>query len=558
LSRSRLETSLSLPSVSLGAVPVTGTWGPGAWGVAALLLAYGLVWVLLYALTTLSPPVDNVEQLVWLRSMEWGYFKHPPLPTWVLGAAAHVLPATPGMTYALGAAFTLGSLALMWQLLRQLRGNAYAVLALLAALCITLYCGRLYYFNHNVVLMGWVACTAWLSWRVAVRPSLTGWALLGLVSGLGMLTKYQFVVALAVVGLWWLRLRGWQHAQHRWGPLVAAAVASLVFAPHLAWLATSGWMPMEYANSSSLGQDYAVPQRMRHSLQFGADWLLNRTLPAWLVLGAVIWWSRRGRLPHATAALQPATAAEVARQSLVRDFLLLWGLVPLAFMIGMGVLGGVKLHLHWGTAFMLWTVPAAMELLRLGPRLQGRAAARAVQAAWAAFVIVQALVLAQAWMASPQGKRGYKADHTDHFPSAEVAASIADKAREVLGGPIEIISGTQALAGAVAVQLPEQPRVLVLGNLSYSPWIAAEELRRARVIEVFVAPGALPAGAYRALGQLAWRPGVSQYSRDDLHDWLRAAREAPQKAVPANVPAQPEVPVSPEHLSGRRPKPTHG
>ena len=67
-------------------------------GVALLMAVYGLVWVLLYALTTLSPPVDNVEQLVWLRSMEWGYFKHPPLPTWILGAVATVFDATPELT----------------------------------------------------------------------------------------------------------------------------------------------------------------------------------------------------------------------------------------------------------------------------------------------------------------------------------------------------------------------------------------------------------------------------------------------------------------------------
>ena len=91
-------------------------------GVALLMAVYGLVWVLLYALTTLSPPVDNVEQLVWLRSMEWGYFKHPPLPTWILGAVATVFDATPGLTYLLGALATLASLALYWHLLRGLRG----------------------------------------------------------------------------------------------------------------------------------------------------------------------------------------------------------------------------------------------------------------------------------------------------------------------------------------------------------------------------------------------------------------------------------------------------
>lgn len=509
----------------------TPVWSARSWAlhlpvldgalVALVMAVFGVVWVAAYGMATLSPPVDNVEQLIWLRSLEWGYFKHPPLPTWMLGAAAAVFGATVELTYAVGALVTLGSLALFWRQLRAMRGNRYATLALLAALCITFYCGRIYYYNHNVVMMLWVALAAGLSWRLTWRPSLWGWAALGLVSGLGLLTKYQFVIASAVVGIWWLRLQGWRHPVHRVGAPLAAAVALLVFSPHLAWLATHGWMPLDYANASSLGHDLSLPGRLLHTLQFSADWLLNRSLPAWLVLGAAAWWARRqGDRPRGGETVTGVMGyAELSRQ-----FLLLWGFVPLALMALMGLLGGIKLHLHWGTAFMLWSVPAVME------GCAARAAwtsLRTVRAAWAAFAVVQALVMAQSWMASPKGLRGYKPDHTDYFPSERVAARIARQAHAVLGGPIDIISGQQALAGAVAVRLPEQPRVLVLGSFAYSPWIQPGELKAARAIEVFSAPGKLPAGAYRVMGQLAWRPGVSELSMNDRGDWLRAAKEEP-------------------------------
>ena len=473
-------------------------------GVALLMAVYGLVWVLLYALTTLSPPVDNVEQLVWLRSMEWGYFKHPPLPTWILGAVATVFDATPGLTYLLGALATLASLALYWHLLRGLRGARYATLGLLAAMGITLYCGRIYYYNHNVLLMLWVALTAWLSWRLAVRPSLGTWALLGLVAGLGMLTKYQFVLALAVVGLWWLRLQGWRQAAHRNGALLAALVAALVFAPHLYWLVSHEWMPLAYAKSSALGHDLRGTQRLLHGLQFALDWLLNRSLPAWLVLGGSWWWARR----------QPAAAAVQAEAGtpvlLARQFLLLWGVVPLVLMLLMAWLGGSKLHLHWGTAFMLWTVPAVMECV--GARAPW-SALRTVRAAWLVFALVQALVMAQAWMASPKGVRGYKADHTDFFPSERVAASIDRQAQALLDGPVDVISGPQELASVIAVRLPSKPRVLVDGRLEFSPWIRSEELPGLRVIEVFYASSSLPPGAYQAEGNVAWRPWKNSVSK---------------------------------------------
>ena len=253
---------------------------PASWvltplSVALLLLAFGLVWSGSYALTAFSPGTDNIEQLVWVRSLEWGYYKHPPLTTWLLGAAAAVFGPSVGLTYVLGTLVTLAALGLFWALLRSLRGAPYATLATLAALCITFYNGRLYYFNHNVVLTLWVACAVVLTWRVTQRPQISTWVLLGLVSGLGLLTKYQFVLALAAMGLWWLHLRGWRHPIHRQGALWAAVCALAVCAPHFHWLQTQGWMPFAYARSASLGAALEGAQRVGVALEFTLDWWLN-------------------------------------------------------------------------------------------------------------------------------------------------------------------------------------------------------------------------------------------------------------------------------------------
>jgi hypothetical protein len=71
---------------------------------------------------------------------------------------------------------------------------------------------------------------------------------------------------------------------------------------------------------------------------------------------------------------------------------------------------------------------------------------------------------------------------------------------------VDIIIGPQALAGRIAMELPERPRVYVERNLQYSPWIREEELPSARIIEVVVAPDPLPEGFTRAYGVWAWRP----------------------------------------------------
>ena len=486
---------------------------------AVLLGVFAAVWLGLLWSTTNVAPSDNLEQLAWLGALEWGYYKHPPLPTWLIGAAAALFGVSEGLSYIVGAACTLSALALFWRLMRALRGPAYASLALLAALCITFYTGRLYYYNHNVVMMLWLVLCASLTWRLTQRPSLGQWLALGVVIGLGMLTKYQMVIAVVCVALWGLRMRWWANPVRRRGVLLAAVAGLLVFAPHLNWLIEHDWLPLRYAEQSSIGAAMPLARRPLHALAWVGDWLFNRTLPAWLLLLAASWWAMR-RAPQAEAAARQSASA-TDRQ--VRDFLLIWGVVPLLFMTTMGLLGGVHLQMQWGTAFMLWTVPAVMEWTRRGAVWTSPATLRA---AWSVFVLVQAALLLQYWMASPSGMPGFKAHHFNHFPADRLAKSIAGAARAELDGPIDIISGTYDVAQAVALRLPERPRVLIFGETRYSPWISPDELATARIIEVFPARE-LPPGAQWATAGWAWRVGVSEQSKLKVIDWLRMRRESP-------------------------------
>ena len=468
---------------------------------AVLLAVYGVIWLAINWVTALAAPGDNVEQLIWMRSLELGYFKHPPLPTWIMAVGAAIFGSSIGLTYVLGGVITLGSLAIFWKLLCNMRGKAYAMVGLLAALSITFYCGRLYYYNHNVVMMLWISLAVALTWHVTQKPSLAGWACLGLVSGLGMLSKYQYVLALGVIGLWWLRIGAWRNPVHVKGAALATAVGLLVLSPHLYWLTTHDWMPMQYAESTSLGLHLDTADRIKMSLTFALDWIFNRCMPAWMVLGAALWWGRR----HTDKAGAQAARLEArsSEDKMLREFWLLWGLVPLLSILALCLFTGSYLHLQWGTAFMFLCVPAVMERLR-SPQSWGGAGR--MRAAWVTFAVLQALLLLQFWLASPMGLSGYKSSHQNHIPVDKIVEGLAPAAHKALGGPIDIIIGPQALAGRIAMELPERPRVYVERSLQYSPWIHARELATARIIEVMVAPDPLPQGVTRAYGVWAWRP----------------------------------------------------
>ncbi|NMM81244.1 hypothetical protein B2J86_09965 [Acidovorax sp. SRB_14] len=476
-----------------GLASVDWTW--------AILGLFGVLWLWHLSSVALSPPADNIEQLTWVRSLQWGYYKHPPLPTWALWAFVQVAGWSAWSSYLLGALCTLASLALYAALLREMYGRHYALVGLLAALCITFYNGRLYYYNHNTALTLWVAASAWLWWRILTRPQLRWWLALGVVAAAGMLSKYQYAVT-ALCGLWLFARHGlWRDPLQRRGLVLAVAVALALVLPHALWLLQQERGPIAYAMQSSLGAQLGPVERLTASTKWLADWLLNRCLPALLLLVAV-WWAQR-RLAAPGARLPPSAGPQHAAQTAERgaSVLLCWGLLPPLFMAAMGVLGGVDLQLQWGTAFAMWTVPALMAWLRL--REEALAVRRVLVLGGVFFVLLQALLVWQSYDSSAFGRHRPRSPHWREFASEELALAVAGPARQALGGPISIIRGPATVSGVVALWLPEQPRVLIDGNLAVSPWIAPGEPERLGVLNLWP-PGTGPEDAHRVRGGWGW------------------------------------------------------
>lgn len=466
--------------------------------VAAALALFGAVWLAVLGATSLVAPVDNLEQLVWSRSLQWGYYKHPPLPTFIARLAIDAFGASAWTTYALGAAMTLGAMAILWRLLRELRGPRYANIGLLAALCITFYNGRLYYYNHNIVLLLLVTAAATLCWHAFEQRRLRWWLGLGVVIGLGALTKYQIAVTVLSLACFWLWQRAWRDPVHRRGALLAALVALAIFAPHLLWLPAHGFAPIGYAMGSSLGVNLGPGARALNASHWLVDALVNRCLPAFLLIGLAARSARR------LSAFQPAPSAheDGPRLHAARSLLVCWGVVPLVFIALTALVFGAELQLQWGTPFLLFVVPCAMEWRPAA--FWNRASQRSV---WTGFAVVQLLLVAINVATSPVGVRWLEDTHWRTFSAGQLAMRIAPEARAQLGGPIAVVAGSIGEAGALALELPEHPRVLVDGRFDRSPWVSRELVAACGVLELDHSgepvDGAVPVGG--PFEALSWR-----------------------------------------------------
>ncbi len=455
------------------------------------LLLFGAVWLAHLSYTSLSPPADNIEQLTWVHALEWGYYKHPPLPTWLLWMPVRLFGAHAWTSYATGAVFTLGSMWLLWWLVSQLRGLRFATLALLAALCITYYNGRLYYYNHNILLMFFSTVSAALCWKAWTTGRQLWWAALGVALGLGMLTKYQIAVTMLSVLVFWLTQRGWSDARQRRGLLLAALLALLMFVPHLQWLRAHDFGPIEYAVESSLGVQLSALQRLADVSNWLADQLLSRALAAWLLLAAALYCLRRGAEP----AVPPERPFTSPRHHNAGGALLLsWGLVPLLFTSLVGIAAGSVLQMQWGTAFLLFAVPAAMELS--GSRVQWWRVP--LKPTLKAFAVIQVFLLLLSHLTSARGPVILRNQHWRNFDSQALASQVEAPARvALLGQPICVVSGPAVLAGALALQLTERPLVLIDGRYDRSPWVSTDLVRRCGMLQLqqdAPLPGGKPVG----------------------------------------------------------------
>ncbi|MEO6407922.1 MAG: glycosyltransferase family 39 protein [Burkholderiaceae bacterium] len=441
--------------------------------VGAGLLLFAIVWLGQLDFSSLSPPADNIEQLTWVRSMQWGYYKHPPLPTWLLWLPVQVLGLTQWTTYLTGALMTLGAMSLMWGLLVALRGRGYATVALLGALCVSYYNGRLNYYNHNIVLLLMSTLAAVMCWQAVATRRLRWWIGLGLAIGFGALAKYQIAVTALSVLLFIGHQRVWNDPAQRRGVLCAALIALLPLLPHLQWLREHHYATIHYAMDSSLGANFGATARSANALGWLADQVFNRALPTLLLLAATAFMVRGTRRQAI------ATSARPAARDPARALILAWGLAPLAFMTSMGILTGANLQLQWGTPFLLFLVPALMELARNvdwnGVDLR---------TTLIAFVLIQALLLATSHLKSPRGLSGLRDRHWRSFDSALLAQRIGARAREALGGPVRVVIGDASIAGALALRLPERPLVLIDGRFDRSPWVPADLVQRCGALEL--------------------------------------------------------------------------
>jgi dolichol-phosphate mannosyltransferase len=241
-------------------------------GAAGLIAGFGLIHLAMIAFVGLSG--DEAYYWEWSRHPAWGYYDHPPMVAWLI-ALGTALFGDSGFGVRIAVVpMSVGVLWFVYQLAAHFASHASAIstsgpaphavgfwsVAMLAASPLFGMGGLL--ATPDVPMVFFWAASVWLMLHAVSQPRWRYWLLLGLMLGLGMLSKYPMALlppALLAVAAATARGRVLLRTP---GPYLAMAVACAVCIPHAVWLAQH-----EFAS---------VLYQLSHGLQGGARSLVER------------------------------------------------------------------------------------------------------------------------------------------------------------------------------------------------------------------------------------------------------------------------------------------
>src|SRR4051812_16690410 len=402
-----------------------------------------------------APTADSAEQLAWSYALELGYWKHPPLPSWIMHALVALFGPSVALPFFAAHACTAIALVLTWRLGCEFMSPRRSLAAAALTALVGFHAWANHDYNHNSALLPFQAATVLCFW-FAVRRARWGWWLLaGAFAGLALLVKYVALLPLAAMGLYFLADRRLHSRRQIAGAVLACATAVAVLAPHLAWLAAHQFLPLSYARAVAVHAPDLLGW-LREMAHFLLAQLGQLAFP--LLAAAWRWRPRRGTPSPAREPIAPEA----------RRFLWIVGISPLALLLVYAAATETVLEPRWGSNLYLlsgWLLLDALGPSQAVTRGALRVGVLLQVAVWAAVAcVIPALAAAIHWQTRAQ------------FPGETLARNGMAAWDAATHAPLRIVVGEVWLGGTMIAYAGRPLAVLGEGQFFRSPWVQARDL----------------------------------------------------------------------------------
>lgn len=192
---------------------------------------------------------DELQVLDDARHLDWGYVPYPPLTPFLGWIELHLFGTSLTGFRVFAALAQCAAMVLAGLIARELGGRRFAqIFAALATACMpfSLIMSSMLMYS-SLDLLWWVAI-AYFALRLINSGNARWWLAIGVVFGLGLMTRYTIVICAAglFVGVLATPLR--RQLLTPW-PWLGAAIALLMFLPNLIWQAHHDFIYLDFVRS---------------------------------------------------------------------------------------------------------------------------------------------------------------------------------------------------------------------------------------------------------------------------------------------------------------------
>lgn len=426
-----------------------------------LLFLVGMVavWTLFCAVSHKAPSLDGMEELVWASSFEFGYTKHPPLPSWIMYGLVSLFGKSVWLAFFAGQLVSALGLWFVWRLGCEFTAPRKALIAMLMV-SVTLYFSlRGTIYNHNTAQLWSIAACTWLFYRALRYGHASSWRWLGAVAGLSLMTKYSAVIQFGIFFIFIVVQGHWRDPRVHRGVVQGLIVFALVISPHVYWLIDNHFIPLRYLDNAVEATSYSVV--LKDILDFSVD-QLARISPMLVVWLALYIWGRR----KPVAAVGTTYARELSRWD--RSFLLWVGLGPFVGTVLMSAVLGTRLTASWATTFFILYGYFAFWWLS--------GSSRAILRRTAILVVIVHVLMAVGYAVA----RGPLAHYTGRtarstFPGPDIALRMQQVwEKHVPGAHLGLVASDRWFGGNIAINLKPAAEVFINASYAESPWLAPD------------------------------------------------------------------------------------
>lgn len=205
-----------------------------------------IVWTFIPSISNQNLPLDTIEALAWGSNLDWGFNKHPPMSAFAVEVIYQIFGKQDWAYYLLSQLFVVSSFYVIYILATELLSTKkHAFLSILLLETIFFYNFTTPEFNVNVCeLPFWALCT-YYTWKCINNNKIQNYFFLGVIAGLGILSKYLFIYLIAGLGIF-LIIYFIKEKRIQFKFIISLTALALTILPHLQWLFNNNFITITY------------------------------------------------------------------------------------------------------------------------------------------------------------------------------------------------------------------------------------------------------------------------------------------------------------------------